>query len=62
MTHWTVKLETDPETGDLIMPLTPDMLSQMGWDIGDTLLWEEMDNGSWSLRKKDDGIDADATK
>ena len=62
MTHWTVKLETDPETGDLIMPLTPDMLSQMGWDIGDTLLWEEMGNGSWSLRKQDPGTDEDATK
>lgn len=62
MTHWTVKLETDPETGDLIMPLTPDMLSQMGWDIGDTLLWEEMGNGSWSLRKQDSGTNADATE
>jgi hypothetical protein len=62
MTHWTVKLEVDPETGDLIMPLTPDMLSQMGWDTGDTLLWEEMDNGSWSLRKQDSGTAKDATE
>ena len=62
MTHWTVKLETDPETGDLIMPLSPDMLSQMGWDIGDTLLWEEMSNGSWSLRKQDSGNAEDASK
>lgn len=55
MSNWTVKLETDPETGDLIMPLTPDMLSQVGWDVGDTLIWEELPSGSWSLRKKEDG-------
>ena len=51
MMHWTVTLETDPETGDLIMPIPTDCLNQCGWDIGDTLLWEEMGNGSWSLRK-----------
>ena len=62
MTHWTIKLETDPETGDLIMPLSPDMLSQMGWDTGDTLLWEEMGNGSWSLRKKDSRDVGDAVE
>jgi hypothetical protein len=50
---WTIKLEEDPETGDLIMPLTPDMLSQVGWDVGDTLIWEELPHGNWSLRKED---------
>ena len=54
MNNWTVTLETDPETGDLIMPLTPDMLSQVGWDVGDTLIWEELHHGSWSLRKQDE--------
>lgn len=62
MTHWTVKLEEDPETGDLIMPIPTDCLNQVGWDIGDTLLWEEMGNGSWSLRKQDSGNDEDASK
>ena len=60
MNHWTIKLEEDPATGDLIMPLPTDLLSQMGWDFGDTLIWEDMQNGSWSLRKKDAGTDANA--
>jgi len=51
---WTITLEEDPETGDLIMPFTPDMLRQVGWDIGDTLIWENLHNGSWSLTKKED--------
>jgi hypothetical protein len=52
--HWTITLEEDPATGDLIMPLTPDMLRQVGWDLGDTLIWEDLHNGSWSLKKKED--------
>lgn len=62
MTKWTITLEEDPETGDLIMPFTPDMLRQVGWDIGDTLLWEDMHNGSWSLKKVKDGTAEDSTK
>jgi hypothetical protein len=62
VTNWKVKLETDPETGDLIMPLTPDMLSQVGWDVGDTLIWEELHNGSWSLRKKEDEQNSNPTE
>jgi len=51
MTSWTVTLEEDPETGELIMPLPPDLLNQVGWDFGDTLIWEDMHNGSWTLKK-----------
>ena len=51
---WTVKLEEDPETGDLILPFNPDILAQMGWDEGDTLIWEESFNGSYTIRKKDE--------
>jgi hypothetical protein len=61
MNNWTVTLETDPETGELIMPFPPDMLAQVGWDFGDTLIWEDMNNGSWSLRKKD-GTSTDTTE
>jgi hypothetical protein len=49
-----VKLEEDPETGDLILPLNEDILKQMGWDIGDTLVWEEIDSETWAIKKQDD--------
>lgn len=39
-THWVVELETDPETGDLIMPLPMELLEQQGWQIGDVLNWD----------------------
>ena len=54
MKQWTITLEEDPETGDLVMPFSPDMLAQVGWDFGDTIIWKDEGNGSWSLRKKDE--------
>lgn len=54
MKSWTVTLVEDPETGELVMPLPPDALSQVGWDFGDTLIWSDNDDGSWSLTKKEE--------
>lgn len=53
MTSYTIVIEQDPETGDLVLPFTPDMLAQVGWDFGDTIVWEDLHNGSWSLTKKE---------
>lgn len=54
--RYTITLETDPKSGELILPFPPELLNQMGWDIGDTLIWEEVDQGkSYSIRKKEDG-------
>lgn len=54
MTHWTIKVEEDPETGELILPFPPDLLSSVGWDEGTVIVWEEMNNGSWLLKKKEE--------
>jgi hypothetical protein len=52
--HWTITVEEDPETGDLVLPFPPDMLAQVGWDFGDTLIWDTQDDGAIILHKKDD--------
>ena len=49
---YTVKLEEDPNTGDLILPIPTELLNQMGWDIGDDLIWNEMGFEEYSLKKK----------
>ena len=50
---WIVELEEDPETGDLVMPLPPEMLEELGWSVGDTLDWKvNEETGEWSLTKK----------
>jgi len=52
MTRWTVTLEEDPDTGDLIMPIPQEVLDLQGWSEGDLLEWLDQGNGSWSLEKK----------
>jgi len=51
---WVVRLEEDPDTKDLILPFTPDMLAQVGWDFGDTIVWQDNQNGSFTLSKKEE--------
>ena len=48
-----VRLEEDPETGDLILPFPDDMLKELRWQEGDTLEWLDK-NGQIVLRKKDE--------
>ena len=50
----TIKVEEDPETGDLVLPLPTELLNQMGWDFGDTLIWDDNHDGSFTLSKKVD--------
>jgi hypothetical protein len=52
-TSWTVTVEEDPETGDLILPLPPDLLVMQGWVEGDTLDWIDKGDGSWEIKKID---------
>jgi bifunctional DNA-binding transcriptional regulator/antitoxin component of YhaV-PrlF toxin-antitoxin module len=56
--RWTITTEEDPETGDIIIPLPPDLLAKVGWQEGDTLEWIDNDDGTWSIEKvKDDKED-----
>jgi hypothetical protein len=51
-TTWIVELEEDPETGDLVMPIPPEVLEDLGWKIGDTLTWNvDEETGEVSLTK-----------
>lgn len=52
MTRFIVTVEVDEETGELVLPIPDDMLEQVGWKAGDTLLWKERGDGSYELSKK----------
>lgn len=52
-TNWTVTVEEDPETGDLLLPLPQDFLDMQGWKEGDELEWIDNKDGSWSISKID---------
>lgn len=48
---WTITIEEDSTTGDLILPLPKDLLESQGWVEGDTLDWNDQGDGSWTLSK-----------
>ncbi len=48
---WTITVEEDPETGELILPLPTEFLLMKGWIEGDTLEWIDNGDGSWTLQK-----------
>jgi hypothetical protein len=52
-THWTMTIEEDPETGDLMLPFSDEMLTSLGWKEGDVLTWTVKTNGSIILSKKE---------
>ena len=42
----------EDDDGNLVMPLSDDILEESGWKIGDTLVCSETKNGSFLLSKK----------
>lgn len=52
MKTWTETVQEDPETGDLFIQLAPELLAEVGWDLGDTLQWIDRGDGTWEIRKK----------
>ena len=60
MSKYTVKVEQDPDTGDLILPIPDGLLAEMDWSEGDDLEWEETliceetgEYHGYTLRKKE---------
>ena len=54
MNKWTITLEdADDGSGDLVLPLTDEIMESAGWQIGDTLEWIDNKNGTWSIKRKE---------
>ena len=49
---YLVTLETDSETGDLILPLPEKLMEETGWKTGDTLDWKDNGDGTFSMTKQ----------
>ena len=52
--EWIVEVQENGKTKELFIEFPPDCLDQVGWDTGDTLIWEELPCGGYSLTKKED--------
>jgi hypothetical protein len=47
-----VEVQKDIETGELILPIPVDMLSQLGWCEGVELFWLDNNNGTYTITDK----------
>ena len=51
---WIIEVQQDGKTKELYIEFPPDALDQVGWDVGDTVIWEELPSGTgYSLKKKE---------
>lgn len=50
---WTIEVQENGKTKELFIEFPPEALDQVGWDTGDTLIWEELDHGAWQITKKE---------
>ena len=48
-----VKLDQD-ENGDLLLPLSEELLKSVGWKLGDIIIWNENKDGTFTLTKKNE--------
>ena len=47
---YTVQLEED-ENGDLVLPFTDEILEELGWKVGDQLVWKDNGDGTYTISK-----------
>ncbi len=47
---YLINLE-DGEDGEVILPFPAEMLSELGWNEGDTLDWTDNKDGTFSIKK-----------
>ena len=45
-------VEVDSD-GDLILVFPDELLAAMDWNEGDTLLWTQNDDGTWTLKRNE---------
>lgn len=49
---YTAPIEVDSD-GDLILVFPDELLAAMDWNEGDTLLWTQNDDGTWTLKRNE---------
>jgi bifunctional DNA-binding transcriptional regulator/antitoxin component of YhaV-PrlF toxin-antitoxin module len=49
---YEVLTQEDPETGELVLPIPPELMKQMGWQEGDDLSFDLDNQGRWIISKK----------
>jgi hypothetical protein len=54
MSRHILEVKYDKETDDHYIQFDDEMLKELGWKIGDTLVWKDNEDGSYTISKKVD--------
>ena len=46
-----LEVQEDPNTGELFIELSNELLTETGLAVDDTIEWIDNNNGSWTMRK-----------
>jgi uncharacterized membrane protein (UPF0127 family) len=49
----TVQIQFDEYTGDYFIELPPDILAAANLAVGDTIIWEKLDESCWSIKRNE---------
>ena len=50
---YTLKVEQSEDTGEYYIVLPEELLKQMNWQQGDNIVWNNNEDGSFTLKKED---------
>lgn len=53
----TLVVQEDPNTGEHYIELPQRLLKTLGWEEGDDLVWIELPDGNWSIKKVEEDED-----
>jgi uncharacterized membrane protein (UPF0127 family) len=49
-TRWTAQIVPDPDNPEeWVLDLGDELCQQLGWKVGDTLIWQQQGEGQWLL-------------
>jgi len=48
-----VEIKEDPKTKELFIEFPDELVKDLDWKENDTLVWTELSDGSWSIKKKE---------
>ena len=54
MSRYTLPVIEDPDTGDLMIEFTEEVLQELDWGAGTVLEWTDNEDGTWTLAKRVD--------
>lgn len=51
--HWTAQVVQNPDDpGEWLLDLGEELCQQLGWQVGDTLIWQQEEEGRWLLTRQ----------